>query len=577
MGSLCISPDELVSELGVMTEGDFEALIRMEVSFKRKKGEYFACYDFGTSITPDSDQMVRIGTLALIRLLLRCGSFRACYKKLDDDAPARATVLRAKVANPMGFEGLAIEDTGYGSFPELVAACRRDGWVLDEAALNLPLFPGIDEETGCFLFTETFDCDRLCKRLTSSGRKVGMNKHKVGAWSFRKDACEQPAAAGDGEVAARVLGHRHVNSRTMDRVYRADLRTHDLGAYWMRREALASVVQRPLTSLSAARVPAASGVRGFDDVPAGEERTAALNDAAMASATQAVASAQGELQVRLGVAAGTLPRHFKKRARELGGGSEVTDYEAALVKRKNVKRLAENAAVEAYELRVYKEGLEELRTTPALRMAMQSTHAWTARSENDAIALGLERKDRTRELAMLRKLPAALQGSILRVGALHVLPTAGTPGVVYARVRNRCEAICSLRCGAEGCADRPELEWPETPTGFQELYCEHCEGSVQLCWQRDNSAIACAEEPLAAGAAALGACFVESYGVWYALCARATISNAAYEAGVAATAAAPTPLMEETLTQAADMSMEMVEDAMHMLDADNLEELSQEM
>ena len=53
MGSLCISPDELVSELGVMTEGDFEALIRMEVSFKRKKGEYFACYDFGTSITPE--------------------------------------------------------------------------------------------------------------------------------------------------------------------------------------------------------------------------------------------------------------------------------------------------------------------------------------------------------------------------------------------------------------------------------------------------------------------------------------------------------------------------------------------
>ena len=75
MGSLCISPDELVSELGVMTEGDFQALIRIEVSFKRKKGEYFACYDFGTSITPDSDQMVRIGTLALIRLLLRCGSF----------------------------------------------------------------------------------------------------------------------------------------------------------------------------------------------------------------------------------------------------------------------------------------------------------------------------------------------------------------------------------------------------------------------------------------------------------------------------------------------------------------------
>jgi hypothetical protein len=100
---------------------------------------------------------------------------------------------------------------------------------------------------------------------------------------------------------------------------------------------------------------------------------------------------------------------------------------------------------------------------------------------------------------------------------------------------------------------------------------------MELCWQREASAHACAGEPLAAGASTLGASFVESYGVWYALCARATIGNAAYEAGVAATAAAPTPPMEETLTQAADMSMEMVEDAMHMLDADNLEELSQEM
>ena len=67
-----------------MTEGDFEALIRMEVTFARKKGEYYACYEFGTAITPDSDQMMRIGTLAMVRLLLRCGSFRACYSKLSE-------------------------------------------------------------------------------------------------------------------------------------------------------------------------------------------------------------------------------------------------------------------------------------------------------------------------------------------------------------------------------------------------------------------------------------------------------------------------------------------------------------
>ena len=84
---LSIAADELLRGLGgagVTTEGDFEAFIRMEVTFARKKGEYYACYEFGTAITPDSDQMMRIGTLAMVRLLLRCGSFRACYSKLSE-------------------------------------------------------------------------------------------------------------------------------------------------------------------------------------------------------------------------------------------------------------------------------------------------------------------------------------------------------------------------------------------------------------------------------------------------------------------------------------------------------------
>ena len=106
MGDLSIAADELLRGLGgagVTTEGDFEALIRMEVTFARKKGEYYACYEFGTAITPDSDQMTRIGTLAMVRLLLRCGSFRACYSKLSE---ASAAALRRKVAEPSGFAGL---------------------------------------------------------------------------------------------------------------------------------------------------------------------------------------------------------------------------------------------------------------------------------------------------------------------------------------------------------------------------------------------------------------------------------------------------------------------------------------
>ena len=127
MGDLSIAADELLRGLGgagVMTEGDFEALIRMEVTFARKKGEYYACYEFGTAITPDSDQMMRIGTLAMVRLLLRCGSFRACYSKLSE---ASAAALRRKVAEPSGFAGLELEDTGYETLPALVAA--PSGWL----------------------------------------------------------------------------------------------------------------------------------------------------------------------------------------------------------------------------------------------------------------------------------------------------------------------------------------------------------------------------------------------------------------------------------------------------------------
>ena len=151
MGDLSIAADELLRGLGgagVMTEGDFEALIRMEVTFARKKGEYYACYKFGTAITPDSDQMMRIGTLAMVRLLLRCGSFRACYSKLSE---ASAAALRRKVAEPSGFAGLELGDTGYETLPALVAACRADGWVLDKAALDRPLFPGVYVTCTVFL------------------------------------------------------------------------------------------------------------------------------------------------------------------------------------------------------------------------------------------------------------------------------------------------------------------------------------------------------------------------------------------------------------------------------------------
>ena len=210
---------------GALTEGAFRALCRMQVTFKRKKGEYFAHYAFGTSITPDSDQMLRIGTLALLRLLLRCGSFRGCYARLSR---ADAAALRKKVADPRGFAGLELEDTGHESFLSLVRACREDSWVLDEAALSRPLFPAVDTATG-LVHRELPGEDGL-RPADPDGRFARHEQAPGGRVVARKDACEQPVTAGQGEVGARVLGHRHVNSRTMDRVYRADLRTRDLGA-----------------------------------------------------------------------------------------------------------------------------------------------------------------------------------------------------------------------------------------------------------------------------------------------------------------------------------------------------------
>ncbi|EOD25004.1 hypothetical protein EMIHUDRAFT_237947 [Emiliania huxleyi CCMP1516] len=525
---------------GALTEGAFRALCRMQVTFKRKKGEYFAHYAFGTSITPDSDQMLRIGTLALLRLLLRCGSFRGCYARLSR---ADAAALRKKVADPRGFAGLELEDTGHESFLSLVRACREDGWVLDEAALSRPLFPAVDTATGRFLFTESFQVKTVCDLLIQTGVSLGMNRHQVGAWSLRKDACEQPVAAGEGEVGARVLGHRHVNSRTMDLVYRADLRTRDLGAYWARRGPIESVERAPLDSLSASRVPEASGVRGVCDLPAGCSERAEMEGCAEVSEAEAeLDAARRSLLVLLSVS--TLPRHFKVMARAAGHAACATSYEAAALRVRNRRNKARQRAVDAYRLRLYKEGQERLRTSPALRRAMMCTHEWAPRGEDEAVAFGLDRRDRTFELRALRELPAPLQGSILRAGALHVLPRGRTRRTAYEHVRERCVGLCSLECGSDGCVGSGlEMHWPDSPEEFEELRCEHCGAAqVRMRWRREGggagAATLVAGEPMAAGATqALGASDAESYGVWYALRGRATIGNAAYDAGAAATVA----------------------------------------
>ena len=391
-------------------------------------------------------------------------SFRACYAKLS---AADADALRREVADPTGCAGLRLESTGYDTWLDLVAACRADGWVLDEPAQERPLFPAVDEKSGNFLFTESFEVHRLCKRVIAGGRGLGMNEHCVGAWSFRKDATEVVAKTGKGEVAARVLGHRHVNSRTMDRVYRADLRCRDLGSYWTGRAE--SVAGAPLTCLSARRVPMVGGVKSVRDLPADSPERAALDsDSAVQEASEDVARATSAAQAVLAKVApvgisGSAMRvgqsGWKKMARSLGGVDEVAEYEKVYEARHVARLAAEDRALHSYKVRLYKEGQASLAQNKARMVGNMATHAWAPRSENAAIAYGLDRTDRTRELASLKKLPAAMQGSILQVGALQVLPAKGTPAQVYRHVAEQCEATgcCSLRCKADGCEDEADV------------------------------------------------------------------------------------------------------------------------
>ena len=276
------------------------------------------------------------------------------------------------------------------------------------------------------------------------------------------------------------------------------------------------------------------------DLPAGCSERAEMEGCAEVSEAEAeLDAARRSLLVLLSVS--TLPRKFKAMARAAGHAACVTSYEAAALRVHHRRNKARQRAVDAYRLRLYKEGQERLRTSPALRRAMMCTHEWAPRCEDEAVTFGLDRRDRTFELRSLRELPAPLQGSILRAGALHVLPRGRTRRTAYEHVRERCVGLCSLECGSDGCVGGGlEMQWPDSPEEFEELRCEHCGAAqVRMRWRREGggagAATLVAGEPMAAGATqALGASDAESYGVWYALRGRATIGNAAYDAGAAA-------------------------------------------
>ena len=114
MDSLSISSDALLGgEDGVLTEGGYRARCRMEVLFKRKKGEYFhfACYHFGMvddgEITPDLDQMVRIGVVALIRLSVKTDRSPYADRSIGSDRLGMRSVWKGLLSQKLQLAGVS--------------------------------------------------------------------------------------------------------------------------------------------------------------------------------------------------------------------------------------------------------------------------------------------------------------------------------------------------------------------------------------------------------------------------------------------------------------------------------------
>ena len=131
-----------------------------ETSFERVKGQYFATVRFGTALTPDSDATVRLGTVALCRLLLRTAAPRAVYAKLTG---SEVVALRRRVDDPEGFAGLALEDTKYGTWGDLHARAS-------------PISPGEVCSVYCFGTNTAKRIWRGKKILIYKGQLVGSDR-----------------------------------------------------------------------------------------------------------------------------------------------------------------------------------------------------------------------------------------------------------------------------------------------------------------------------------------------------------------------------------------------------------------
>ena len=97
--------------------------------------------------------------------------------------------------------------------------------------------------------------------------------------------------------------------------------------------------------------------------------------------------------------------------------------------------------------RVWHEGQHALRTVPGLREERCATHSWPVMTEEEAIAFGLDRRDRTRAWHMLRLLPRQLQWAVVEAGLLDAMPESAvnTLQTTHAAAISRTRLVQSAR------------------------------------------------------------------------------------------------------------------------------------
>ena len=175
---------------------------------------------------------------------------------------------------------------------------------------------------------------------------------------------------------------------------------------------------------------------------------------------------------------------MRRAALAAQGGAELMKARAApaMSKRQKAELYAQQLALGDYVARVWHEGQHALRTVPGLREERCATHSWPVMTEEEAIAFGLDRRDRTRAWHMLRLLPRQLQWAVVEAGLLDAMPESvrggqGQMARAYSAVsRAAGGALCMVctRCGKGG-GDLPatckELESATCPTCGREQVC----------------------------------------------------------------------------------------------------------